>query len=101
MFIRDFTIGTMQLVAFRGEHCFYLSLVHQHFSMTYTIFPLLSALRVKRVDEDVDSDDTEVATLLQKKGEGEPNHDLLFLLNMHLLNTLSILIHLASALVQN
>lgn len=31
----------------------------------------VSALRVKRSEDDVDKDDAEVATLLQKKGEGE------------------------------
>jgi hypothetical protein len=33
---------------------------------------LSRALRVKRSDEDASKDDADVATLLQKKGEGKP-----------------------------
>jgi len=78
MFTKSFTIGTMQLGAFKGacEVLNYFKAVSLTFSSyddhcaTHTS-SLFRVLRVKRVGEVNKEDNLEIAAILQRKGEGK------------------------------
>ena len=53
---------------------------NMEFLLTNAFMQLIRALRVKRADEEIDKDDIEVATLLQKKGKGKINMGHMFVL---------------------